>query len=202
MKINKQMAEEWAEKYGIKFPTSDEVADPEPPADDEQKRTNPNRKENEFMLNLMILRNSLVIYSQACKDRAHRAGKWVWRDIRLMLALVNNVQEKMIETMPERRNEYYTNYARNGHYELVMNGPKHPSRYVLISDRNLAALAEATMENECVMCMRGGSQIANCPFRKALMEVAPPTELQDGKWERCEYRDAASSLIRDEEITL
>ncbi len=168
----------------------------------ESEKRNPTRKENEFMLNLMILRNTLALHAPACRERALKAGRWTWRNIRLMLTLVNKVQDDMIRTMPARRNEYYSAYAEHGHYELVMNGPKRPSRFVLISDRHLAALCEAAMESECIMCMRQGTEISRCPLRAALLEVAPPSELQDGRWIRCEYREAAGNLIRDEDITL
>lgn len=43
------------------------------------------------MLNLMILRNTLRTNAPSCRERARLAGKWVWRDIRLMLTLVNRV---------------------------------------------------------------------------------------------------------------
>lgn len=196
--ISEEMAKAWAEKYGIQIPEIHEEPEEKP----EPEKTNPNRKENEFMLNLMILRNSLALQAPACRDRAKRAGKWTWRNIRLMLSLVDKVQQDMIGTMPARRNEYYSTYARNGHYELVMNGPKRQERFIVVSDKNLAALCEAAMETECVMCMREGSQIQNCPIRKALMEVAPPSEPNTTRWESCEYREAASSLIHDEDIKL
>lgn len=165
-------------------------------------RTNPNRPENEFMLNLMILRNSLARYAPAARERAKRAGRYTWRDIRLMLRLVDKVQDALLQTMPQRRDEYYRAYAQGGHYELVMNGPVRGTRFVLISDRHLAALTESAMESECVMCFRDGSEIGKCKLRAALLECAPPTQLQDGLWQRCEYREAARQVLNDQEVTI
>jgi hypothetical protein len=165
-------------------------------------RTNPTRPENEFMMNLMILRNTLAKNAPAIRERAKRAGRWTWRDIRLMFALVSKVQDQLLETMPASRDDYYRAYARGGHYELVMNGPVRGTRYVLVSDRHLAALTEAAMESECVMCFREGSEIGKCPLRAALLECAPPTQLQDGLWQRCEYRQAASQVLNDQEVTI
>ncbi len=82
----------------------------------EPKKTKPNRRENEFMLNLMVLRNTLRVNAPACRERARTAGKWVWRDMRLMLALVDKVQKAMLRTMPESRDDYYAAYAQHGHY--------------------------------------------------------------------------------------
>ena len=165
-------------------------------------KTNPNRRENEFMMNLMILRNSLATNAPACRERARAAGKWVWRDIRLLITLVNKVQEKLLRTMPESRDDYYLAYAKHGHYELRMDGPVRTGRQILITDRNLGSICEAAMTNECLMCMREGSEIGKCGLREALLEVAPPTEIRDGLWRQCEYRGAAGDLIHGRDVSI
>jgi len=168
----------------------------------EPVRTKPNRRENEFMLNFMILRNALVAMGPDIRERARRAGKTTWRDIRLMTRLCCKVQGELLETMPVQKDDYYRTYAEHGHYELMLNGPIRNKRMVLISDKYLGALCEAAMENDCCMCMLEGSEIAGCQLRQALLEVAPPKEVMDGKWIRCEYREAAGQLIRGQEVTV
>ena len=168
----------------------------------EHLRTKPNRRENEFMLNLMVLRNTLKMNAPACRERARLAGKWVWRDIRLMLTLVNRIQTAMLRTMPESRDEYYSAYARHGHYEMHIDGPLLNPRHLLITDKHLAAMAEAAMKSECILCMREGSEVGKCPLREALLEAAPPSELQEGLWRKCEYRDAAGQLIQGKDATV
>ena len=197
----KRFDEEMRKRFGARWAPPAPVA-PEDRGDREETRTKPNRLENEFMLNLMILRNALVAMGPAIRERARRAGKTTWRDIRLMTRLVEKIQEQLILTMPARRDDYYSSYAKHGHYELMINGPIRNKRMVLISDRYLGALCEAAMKTECCMCLREGSEISGCLLRQALLEVAPPTEVMDGKWIRCEYRDAARNLIRDEEVTI
>lgn len=167
----------------------------------EQTETSkPNRRENEFMLNLMVLRNSLAQYAPACRDRARKAGKWIWRDIRLLQCLVNRVQDALIRTMPDSRAAYYSAYARNGHYEMHIDGPIRTPRLVVITDQHLAAICEAAIESECAMCIREGAEIGQCMLREALTEVAPPTETEEGRWRRCEYRRAAGDLLHGEEV--
>lgn len=171
------------------------------PARAPEKR-NPNRKENEFMLNLMILRNALFAHAPAIRERARQAGRFTWRDIRLMARLVEKVQTALIQTMPPGRDQYYAGYAEHGHYELMINGPIRNKRLVLIHDRHLAAICEAAMTNECIMCIREGNEIERCPLRQGLLEVAPPREVQEGRWRRCEYRRAAGQLVNDEELEI
>ena len=194
-------------KFGVKWAPPAPSPAPEPerkPAAEPVKpeRTKPNRRENEFMMNMMVLRNTLMANGPAVKERAKRAGKYTWRDIRLMTRLVEKVQNAMLATMPKERDGYYMSYAQHGHYELMMNGPIRNTRMVLISDRSLGAVCEAAVTSECAMCMREGSEIGQCLLRKALLEVAPPTEIQDGRWRKCEYRDLAGQLLREESIEI
>ena len=196
-----EIQRELAKKYGSSAEGAGGRADP-PARAPEPEKTKPNRLENEFMMNLMVLRNSLHHNGTACRERARRAGKWVWRDIRLMTTLVDRIQNALLRTMPESRDEYYSAYARHGHYELHIDGPVRTSRHLLVTDRHLAAMAEAAMKSECILCMREGSEIGKCRLREALLEVAPPSGIQDGHWRKCEYRGAAGDLIHGREVTI
>ena len=166
------------------------------------ERTKPNRRENEFMMNLMVLRNTLRTNAPACRERAGRAGPGIWEDIGRLLELVDRIQNAMLKTMPESRDEYYSAYARHGHYELHIDGPVRTARHLLITDRHLAAMADAAMRSECILCMREGSEIGKCELREALLETAVPTEIQDGIWDRCEYRNAAGQLVLGRDVTV
>ena len=177
------------------------ATDPEIP---EQLKTKPNRKENEFMMNLMILRNTMKRNAPACRERARLAGKWVWRDIRLLTVLVERIQEKLLRTMPQSRDDYYRTYAQHGHYELHMDGPIRMPRHILMTDKHAAALAEAAMKSECILCLLEGGEIDRCELREALLESAVPTNIQagDSPYRRCEYRDAASKLLEGKDVTI
>jgi hypothetical protein len=171
-------------------------------ADREIAKTKPDRRENEFMLNLMILRNTLRKNAPSVEDRAKRAGAGVWEDIVAMNDLVERVQEALLRTMPEKRDEYYRAYALHGHYELRMNGPVRTARHVLISDVRLGDLCEAAMKSECILCLREGKEIGRCRLREALLEVAPPSKIQEGLWRKCEYRGAAGDVIHGRDVTI
>lgn len=166
-------------------------------------KTKPNRRENEFMLNLMILRNTLRVNAPANRERARRAGKWIWRDIRLMQTLVERVQGALLATMPDSRDDYYRAYAEHGHYELHITGPVRTPRKIVVTDKHLGTICDAAMRSECILCMREGSEIGQCLLREALLEAAPPSEVEDdGDIRRCEYRDAAGQLVQGEDVTI
>ena len=104
--------------------------------------------------------------------------------------------------VPDRRQDYYIAYSRHGHYELHMDGPVRPERMVLIGDRSLATILEQLMEDECLVCFRDGDEIGKCPLRQVMLEVAVPNELEDGRWRKCEYREAARQLLKGENVTI
>ena len=188
-------------RYGIRKPET-AVMPVERIAETPEKqitRTKPNKAENFFAMDLMILKNSLAVRSTAVRDRLKKVNKYAWRDLRLLISLVNRIQDQLMQTMPESRMEYYAALARNGRYHLDIEGPIRQGRMLLITDIHLAQLSEAVMENECIMCLRTGKEIERCPYRQALLEVAPPTEILEDK---CEYAHAAGQLINGEDVTI
>lgn len=192
-----EFARMMANKYGIRKP--DPEPEGEPVKQEKVERTKPNKHENFFAMDLMILKNSLAVRSEAVRDRLKKVNKYAWRDLRLLISLTNRIQNQLLETMPESRMDYYSALARNGRYRLDIEGPIRQGRVVLISDIHLAQLCETVMENECIMCLRTGKEIENCPIRQALLEVAPPTEILEDK---CEYSNAAGQLIHGEDVTI
>lgn len=194
-----EFAQLMAKKYGIRKPET--APDPAPVPEPEKKlavaRTKPNREENFFMMDLMILKNSLAVRMKAVRDRLQRVNPNAWRDLRLLYSLVDRMQEQLMKTMPESRWEYYSTLARSGRYHLDIEGPVRQGRMVLISDIHLAWLCEAVMESECLMCLKTGNEVERCPIRQVLLEVAPPSEILGY---RCEYADAAGDLVQGKEV--
>ena len=157
---------------------------------------NPTRRENELMLNLMVVRNGLVKYGPDMRERCREAGPTVWRDLRLMTVLCERVQEALLGTMPDKRLAYYETYRRHGHYVMEMSGPVRTPRQILISDTHLGAVCDAALRGVCVLCMKEGKDVEKCCIREALLEVAPPTQVigAESRFAECEYRNAARQL--------
>ena len=170
-------------------------------AEAEMRKRKPNKFENAFMIDMMILRNSLAVRREAVRERLSEVNPHAWRDLQLMYSLVCRVQEQLMETMPESRKDYYATLARSGRYHLDIQGPIRQERTVLISDKNLGVILDAVLESECLMCLKDGSEIEKCPIRRALLEVGPPTEIIENGI-GCEYRDVPGQLIRGEIVTV
>ena len=170
--------------------------------DPDGKKT-PNREENAIMLDLMMLRNSIASHSEAVRERL-KAYPYGWRDMRLLWSLVNKLQNQLLNTMPDRRILYYDQMARHGKVIIDIPGPIPKGRNILITEKRLAAITEAAMRGECALCVKDGTEAQRCPIREALLEVAPPEKVNDGQhwWAGCEYWNAASALVRGEEVTI
>lgn len=177
----------------------------EKPAPEYPKRVwKPARGENNLMLNLMILRNGLMKYGEDIRERCYAAGPTVWRDLRLMLAMLCRVQDALLETMPERRKEYYEMYRQNARYVMEVQKPVRPAHQMIMTDVLAGAMAEAAMENECLLCTRCGKDVEKCLVREAMLEVAPPTVMRDveSHFDDCEYQEAARQLVRGDMVTV
>lgn len=164
------------------------------------EKSMPDRRENRFMTNLMVVLHTILSDRDAAEKRLREYGyRDVRRDIGLLVHLVNKLQEEMLDTMPERRIGYYQRMAREAQIVIDFPGPVPRARSLLVDVRDLAAITQAAMENECAMCVRDGREVKNCRLRDALITVAPPTE-----WSKtgCEYRSPASQLIQGEDITI
>lgn len=163
------------------------------------ERTNPNRYENRYMLNMMVVMHTIVSDRETIEKRLKPWYPDIRRDAGLLIYLVKKIQEELMTTFPEKRNEYYYKIAQYGQMQVDIPGPIPKGRHLLMDVEDAAALAEAAMRGECVMCMREGREIRRCPIRTALLPIAPPSE-EGGV--ACEYRRPASQLIQGEDVTI
>lgn len=163
-------------------------------------KTMPNRKENRFMTNLMVILHTLLTDRDAAEARLAAYGyRYVRRDIGLLIHLVDKLQQEMCNTVPDRRIAYYQTMAREAQIVVEFPGAVPKNRHVLVGVNDLAAICETALLSECVMCVRDGREIKNCRLRAAMMTVAPPAEVSRTG---CEYRTPASQLTQGEDITL
>ena len=164
------------------------------------EKTMPNRKENRFMTNLMVVLHTLLSDREAAEKRLMEYGyRYAKRDIALLIAMDNRLQEQMLSTMPDRRIAYYQKMANEAQIVIEFPGAVKLDRHVLMEVEDLGALAEAAMRGECAVCIRDGREVKRCRLRDALLPIAPPREFSRVG---CEYRRPASQLIQGEDVTI
>ena len=161
----------------------------------------PNSRESQYLVEQLILENSCISRAKALEDRARAAGKNVWRDLRAAAALTDKVTEALLKTVPADKLQWLARTMKEGHIRVDMPGPVRREGYVVVSDRDAAALTEAAMRTECAMCTRTGSDVKSCPIRQALLVCAAPDIVKDdGVLSGCEYERYATQLISGEEV--
>ena len=160
-----------------------------------------NARESQYLVEQLILCNSFISRSRALEERARSAGKNVWRDLRAAAALAEKSTEALMRTVPADKLEWFSRTLKEGHIRVDMPGPVRRDGYVVISDRDAAALTEAAMRSECAMCTRTGSEVKGCPIRRALLVCAAPDIVKDdGVLSGCEYERYAMQLLSGEEV--
>ena len=195
---------EIARRYGFaaRGPAPADPAPAEPVKADTRRK--PTRSENQLMMILIIMRNGLMKYAEAMRERCKEAGKYTWRDMRLLLRLITKVQEQLMRTMPDSRIEYYQAYVANGRYTLEIAYPVRMARHIAITDVHLGAICDAAICGECALCAKDGREAERCTLREALLEVAPPERFMDPEalYAECEYRKVAQQMLLGEKIEI
>lgn len=163
-------------------------------------KTQPNRYENRYMLNMMVVLHTIRSDREVIEKRLRPWYPEIRRDLGLLLHLVCKIQEELMTTFPDKRNAYYQKMAQCGEMMIDIPGAVPKGRHVMMDVEDAAAMAEAAMRGECVLCMRDGREIRRCRLREALLGIAPPAEVSRAG---CEYRKPASELIQGaEEVTI
>lgn len=158
-----------------------------------------NRRENEFFVDIMVLRNTFYKNAEALRGRL-KPYRGAWRDLKLMIYLTDKLQAIISETVPLKQLLRYEALAKHGLHAVDIPGPVQLHGLLKICTvESLTAMAEAAMRNECAMCIKDGREIKRCALRKALIEAAPPTEISELG---CEYRDAAGALVSGRELSI
>lgn len=153
------------------------------------------KAENQFNLAIMILRNELARRSDVMRDRL-AATRHGWRDLKLLMYLVDHIQDAITKTLPEKDVRKYLNYAQHGKLTIDFPGAVETTSHVAIEKRDLNELANYAIYGKCTTCMAEGRDIKNCPLRNILMHIAPPNELSDHKGiMSCEYIKIAQMIM-------
>lgn len=167
------------------------------------ERWMPNSRESQFLVEQLLLENSFISRAKALEERAKAAGPTVWEDMQQAADLIDRTTEALLKTVPADKLKWISRTMKEGHFRVEMPGPVRRSGYVVISDRDAAALTEATMRTECAMCTRTGSEVNACAIRQALLICAAPEIVRsEGTLSGCEYENYAVRLVGGEEVDL
>lgn len=116
----------------------------------------------------------------------------LWRQYRIARSALGKIVDGLYKTMELRALARLMRMNENS--ELVFR-PRSPlnnatdARVVL--DKDLSTLVTYVLQNKCCFCLCEGKDIKNCDLRKALMNIIPLGNVDDGAL--CGYTDAASS---------
>lgn len=157
-----------------------------------------NRRENEFFIQLLLMRNNLYSNADDVKERL-KDFPGDWRDLKLILKLGEKIQNHLSSTIPSDKLVRYKQLVEIGRYTLEFPGASPKGRYKLMDVDDLSHLAEAAIKGQCGLCMAEGRDVKRCPLREALLVVAPPAKISAVG---CEYRHVAGDLEAGREVAI
>ena len=157
-----------------------------------------NKRENQFYVDLILLRNALMNNTEAVKDRL-KEYPGDWRDLKLIEKLAEKIQNHLSLTIPPEKLLRYEQLVRHGRYYLDFQGPIPHKVYKLMEAHDLAYIAEEAIKGRCGICLAEGREVKRCALRDALLTVAPPSAISQVG---CEYRHVAGDLEANREVHL
>lgn len=157
-----------------------------------------NKRENQFYVDLILLRNALMNNADAVKDRL-KAYPGAWRDLKLLEKIAEKIQNDLSLTIPPEKLMRYKKLVEHGRYYLDFQGPIPHKTYKLMDTHDLSYLAEEAIKGRCGICLAEGRDIKRCALREALLTVAPPSVISQVG---CEYRHVAGDLEANREVRL
>ena len=108
-----------------------------------------------------------------------------WRDWRMIDARLGRLIDQLYDTMPLNRVKYMDNLNRNGEIIIRQRQVVKTDEFVTIHVSALKEVVNRAMVGDCTICFLDKPDIKHCALRKALIECAPPVDLNLGD---CPYR--------------
>ena len=149
------------------------------------ERTKPNSKELHTIELIAGLDARLTMDKEYLIPRLKSVPD-LWRQYRIAETAIAKVLDGLYETVDAHALLHMRKIYDHG--EVVIR-PRNPlnkrtdTQIVLTED--LKNLVNIVIGDQCAMCLKTGRDIKKCKLRKALMNVAPPTEICEGSL--CEY---------------
>lgn len=113
----------------------------------------------------------------------------LWRQYRIARTAIEKVIDGLYDTMPLHTLAHFNAVCSNNEVVLrprsVLNDSTN-SQVVL--NKDIITLVNHCVESECSMCLKTKGEIKKCKIRKALMNIAPATDV--GFSSLCEYANA------------
>lgn len=108
-----------------------------------------------------------------------------WRDYRMIATRLSRLVSQIYETLPTNRIRYMETLCAYGEVLIRVRPAAKSDENILIPVSALKMLVNHAMAGTCTMCFKGRDEVKACKLRKALIEVAPPVDLNLGE---CPYR--------------
>ena len=120
-----------------------------------------------------------------------------WRRYRSITAMLGRLISEIYQTMPTNRIKYMENLCAHGEVLVRIKPAAKTDENVLVPTSALKVLVNGAMLQKCRYCFEDRAGIKACELRKALIEAAPPIDLNMGD---CPYRHVVETCEEGEYI--
>lgn len=125
--------------------------------------------------------------SDTLKERL-KTTKYGWRDIRLCLAVMRKVLDKLLLTIPPLKLLTLQEELKHTYCEVRIRGggtPSHPD-CVYVSQKAIVAMIDRAIQLECLLCDKSVKDGKRCPLYKNIQALFP-YELDEPTDTKCPF---------------
>jgi hypothetical protein len=115
-----------------------------------------------------------------------------WRNFRLALTTVEKLLMQVYDTLPDKTLRHMDRVHQCGEV-IIRPRPaiKMPDDVQIVMTDDLRLIINTMIKHECAMCIKDAREQKKCKLRKALMDIAPPHELNENGL--CNYIDVVAA---------
>lgn len=127
-----------------------------------------------------------------CLEKRLKSVPDLWRQYRIAMTAIDKVVDGLYSTIPKEGLLSISRMCDNSDVVLQPKNELNRSSDIEVAHTDdLRVLINETMKANCAMCLKEGAEIRKCPIRKALTNIAPPTEFKAGVM--CNYAYVAAN---------
>lgn len=144
----------------------------------EPKRTEANSREIRAIEYIAGL-EARIIGDEKYVEKRLKSVPDLWRQYRIVSTAITKVVDGLYDTLEP--NVLHRMRRLCDHAEVVFRtrSPLNKSTdTAIVLEKDINVVINAAMESRCAICLKEGSDIKKCELRKALMNIAPPSDLE------------------------
>lgn len=127
-------------------------------------------------------------YAKPLEERLRKTPDG-WRNYRLAMTCMEKAIDAVYASVDDETRNHMRRLADSSEVIIRPTARAADNNLQTVADEHVKTLVNTSMEAECAMCLKEGTDVRKCALRKALMFTAPPSRIPEKG--ACPYKEIA-----------